>query len=495
MSADLQLVLVDVDNVIHTEAWSGPLPEPAVPPEADVDWLRRRGSAPSPDPEAVPVVVVFALNLDTAERPEMTFAGLQRWADALARVLAGASLRGFEVALTLPIKQSADKALERLLDEAPLADHAGALRAVHLVSRDKGLRASLEDRLGRKYVTKPRNGDLVSTSTCVGAKGAHRRRPPRTLTASLASVPPSPSDPHIAIDTPGLATWAATQQVGLPATEGSPEIVARLRPRPGLLTQIGLTIGSVRGLGRLHALAHGGSPTLGPCGHDEGLERCDADVLPGRAAGAAASPLGPGALRLREPGVTVRTSLPSGLCEGSEGPFLVGIDGAQLDDDSLLRGLLAARGRLLALPRFKIRLAPHDNGLKAHFTSPYGVLLSAWGRQKSKSWSELEVKGIRVEKPFAVEAVTDVRPDRSLGTRAPYGGPVTVHVTQPISPGTVGRGTVDGAPVAVLAPTVPRAPGAWLCGPIQALDGHALRRAGVADRSECLTFLPILVPR
>jgi len=503
MSAELQLVLVDVDNVIHTERWSGPLPEPAVAPEADIDWLRRRGRVPAPDPAVAPAVVVFALNLETAHDPAMTFAGLQRWAVALASVLANASLRGFEVALTLPAKQSADKALERLLEEAPRPDHAGALRAVHVLTHDKGLRASLEARLGRKYAATRHDVARVGSWTLASAKGAHRRRPPREAPPGLASVPESPSDPHVAIDTEALAIWAATQTVGLPATQGLDAIVGHLRSRLGLLTQIGLTTTSVRGLARLHALAHGTRPSLGPCSHDEGLERCDLDVAPGRARGASASPLGPGALRLREPGVTVGTSLPPGLCEMSEGPFLVGLGGAHLDDDTVLRRLAAARNRLLSMPRFEVQLTCGDRGLKAVITSPYGVPLPAWGRYAPrgaknaflKTWSDLAVDGIRLESPFTVEAVVDVRPDRSLGTRVPYGGPVTVDVPQPIPRGTIGRGTVNGEPVAVLGPPSPRAPGPWPCDPIQALSGHQLRLAGVPPERATLTHLPILVPR
>lgn len=490
----IQLVLADLDNVLRDRR--GPLPQPCVRPEDDFDWLDRRGAGRAPAGEGVPCVVVFAMNLRTADDPAISFAALHAFAEALASVVAGAPLRGVEVGLTLPIKQSADKALERLLAEAPLDDHAGMLEAVHVVSQDRGLREDVGKQLGGKYRSVPRDECLAWTWTLVGKKGTSRAKPRPSREGLRIAGEPSVSAMQ-SIDTPELVVWAQGQSVQMPRAEGLDGLVHASRARPGLLTQIGLTRTSVRGVRRLHGLADGQVPRIGACDVSDGLEWCAEDVPPGRFHEPVESSLGPGALRFRRSAATVRTLLPPGVLAVASESLLVG-DLAMLDDASVLRRLPAQA--LRSCPPFKVRFSVRGNALKAEIVSGFAAPLPAWWFRGKETMSEIVVEalGSVLAGQLTVEGALDLDPRRVVQVRAPYWGAVVAHVARAIPPGTLGRATIDGRPVAVFAHPdgVGLAPGNRVCRAIQEWPDDELDDVfpGLPCSAAMLKPLPVLVP-
>ncbi|MEX1363705.1 MAG: hypothetical protein AB1Z98_11295, partial [Nannocystaceae bacterium] len=453
------------------------------------------------EPSRAPCVVVFAMNLHTAADRELEFDPLRALGDRLCRVVARAPMLGFEIALTLPVKQSADKALERLLLEAPSAAHAGRLAGVYLLSRDGGLRDAIGGKLGAKKYPRASSGDGSAHAwTPISGKKGSPRQAPKNPPPCLVVANAQPPELVHAIDTPALAQWAHARPVELPPECTLQQLVVLVGRRPAVLTQVGLTLESTRGLARMITLAAGNHPSLGPCDPTDGLELCGGDIEPGLYSGPAASKAGPGALRLAEPrATTVRTLLPLSVALAVEGAFEIGGFGAV--DDARALGKLS-RAKLLASKPFKVRLSSRPEGLRADVSSDFGKPLPAWWLLGRKTQSERTLEGLATVggRPFTVDAIADVivdGRDRLVVMRAPFANAVTVELRVPLSAGQVGSGTVGDCLVAVLGREDRLGTALTLrCRPIQEVSDLVARSTYPSLRNElnALKQLPLVVP-
>ncbi|MFW6087642.1 MAG: hypothetical protein ACODAG_10595, partial [Myxococcota bacterium] len=277
------LVLVDFDNLACEV--EGGLPFPVRSPcehamWLDVgrpqEWLATDGVAPEGREEgggrAADCTVVVAMNAVTAAKWGLGWHYLRTLARALGIHLAGSARVRLEVALTLPVPQAADAALLRLCLEAPDPAAAGSVFDVWLLSRDGGLASALGGRL--------ESGGL-SREACARA-GVHHwvllgqgvgcvRRFEGGVRATASPTPPVEPRFSVDVDTPGLAAWVASREVDLESGDRELADVARaVLARPGLLSQVGMTRATVRGIERMAALP--GPAEIGACRPTDGLE-------------------------------------------------------------------------------------------------------------------------------------------------------------------------------------------------------------------------------
>lgn len=504
MSRPIQLILVDLDNLRRGMFTRGPLPKPVEGPFTSETWLEPR---PQADDHLPPVegskpacVVVFAMNLETAADRDIEFDTLRAFGQRLACVVTKASLAGSELVLTLPVKQSADKALERLLRHAPLPEHAGMLESVHLLTEDKGLRDSIHNELGKKFTLDRRSKDFVWAWARDGkSKGASRQHLTRPRLVSAVDDA-APTDPAQAIDTPTLVAWAGGRPVGIRPGTMLQELVALLQRRPGLLTQVGPTVTSLRGIERMERLARGGRPLLGPCDAGDGLELCDEDVADGDYSQPSESSLGPGAVRLGHPRrATVRTLLPPAVVTAVESKLRVGHRRTLLDGWALTGVSLA---KLSSSTPLKVRLCRKGLDLQAEITSPFGEPLRAWWMRKTETWDKHKIAGLgtMLSGTFTVHAIPGViedAPRQELVVRTPCSGDVMVELRAPLQSHMISAGKVGAQEVAVLGRADHRAPGAAVkCAPIQEFPEREWARAFPQFLSLFyeLRQLPLMVP-
>lgn len=504
MTRSVQLILVDLDNLRRCVFTRGPLPQPVEGPFTSDAWLEPHPQGddrpPPVDGSRPPCVVVFAMNLDTAADRDIEFDTLRDFGQRLACVMTEAFLAGIEIVLTLPVKQSADKALERLLRHAPLPEHAGMLESVHLLTEDKGLRDSIHKELGKKYSLDRRSKDFVWAWARDGkSKGAPRQHltSPRLVSAVGDAAP---TDPAQAIDTPALVAWAGGQPVGVPPGTTLQELVTLLQRRPGLMTQVGPTVASLRGIERMERLARGERPLLRPCDAGDGLERCDEDVVNGDYSQPSESSLGPGAVRLGHPRcATVRTLLPPAVVTAVESKLQVGHRHTLLDGWALTGVSLA---KLSSSTPFKVRLCRKGLDLQAEITSPFGESLRAWWMHKTETWDKHRIKalGTVLSSTFTVHAIPGVVEDalpRELVVRTPCRGDVMVELRAPLQSHMISAGKVGAHEVAVLGRADHRAPGATVkCAPIQEFPEREWARAfpQFLNLFQELRQLPLMVP-
>jgi len=487
MTSPLHVILVDLDNVLFGRATVGP--------DACDDWLAASARTQAVD-ETSQCVVVYAMNLETAGGGQVTFEALDELGHHLSRVVAGSRLLGTELVLTLPVKQSADKALERFLNAAPLAEHAGRLGGVHLLTGDFGLRDSIADQLGAKKYAQARRGP-AATSWNLVAKNGRKRRAPSDRTLGFLVAPEHPADPGAAIDTPARALWAQAQSVQVPPVESLPQLVDLLRRRTGLLTQLGPTLTCITGVARLGEVARGGVPVLEPCSPTDGLELCAGDLEQGSYSDPEPSKLGPGAVRFGQPSATARTLLPPQVLLATQGDLRVGRV-LTVHDDKALRN--ASNEALLRGDTFKVKFRRRHDGVSAQVSSGFGTPLPAWWLRGQRSRDKItqELRGMS-QQTLSVPAVSEVfepsgKP--ALRVRAPLTGPVVAKLKEPLHDGHLGSGSVDGTPVAVLAWEGGQHQGDIRCRPAQEVSETELRRAFPSFQGdfEGLRELPIMVP-
>ena len=168
------LVLVDLDNFVTSFLYGkenkGQTKLPMVELDGD-PWLVDEDAEDRSSLETeqkIPIsesrvdnVVVLAFNTITGKGisnkvnpggdpdPGLGFGYLQRFARRLGQRLGLQGSIGTELVLTLKMPQTADSALQRLLQKAPLDAHQGRFDHVLLASRDRGLRQNLFRSFGR----------------------------------------------------------------------------------------------------------------------------------------------------------------------------------------------------------------------------------------------------------------------------------------------------------------------------------------------------------
>ena len=430
---DLQLVLVDLDNVRGQD--TGPL---------DALWPARLPRSSEHSDDAPPCVVVYAMNLETADH-HVTFEGLRALAEHLAAAIGRSSLRGVETALTLPVKESADVALERLLVQDPTDVHGGRLAGVHLLSDDHGLRQSVAKHLGTRYREAHRDG--VTSWSFVGKKKPIARRAGKPGVHALGEA--DPAHPHLAIDAPELIVQLGRNYVDIAAGASLHDVAVAASTRPGLLTQIGPTDATLRGVERLGRLAGGERPRLSPLTYLDGVEFCRDSVPGGDYSAPRASALGPGAVRFEDPPGTVSTRLPTGLVLSATGPLAA--SAGRLDDRAILERLDDAD--LHGGETVRVTLSSDGRVLKAEVQRAFRSPLASWWRTSTKTESKLRCGGSLLSLRGTLEAAARCAIDRVDGSvflQAPFDGSVWAAIEP--SADDIVRGTVEGVPVACLLP-------------------------------------------
>ena len=429
---DIQLVLVDLDNVRGQD--TGPL---------DALWPAHLPRPEHPD-DAPPCVVVYAMNLETADH-HLTFEGLRTLAEHLAAAVGRSSLRGVETALTLPVKESADVALERLLVHAPTDVHDGRLAGVHLLSDDHGLRQNVASHLGTKY--REAHADGVTSWSVVGKKKPVARKARKPGVHALGEA--DPAHPHLAIDAPELIVQLGRNYADIAAGASLHDVAVAASSRPGLLTQLGLTDTTLRGVERLGQLAEGERPRLSPLTYLDGVEFCR-DSVPGGDYGAPkASALGPGAVRFDDPPGTLSTRLPTGLVLAAKGPLPA--SAGRLDDRTILERIDDAD--LGDADEVRVALSSEGRVLKAEIQRAFRSSLAWWWRTSTKTESKLRCGGTLLSLRATLEVQARCAIDRADGSvflQAPFDG--SVWAAMEPSADDIVRGTVDGVPVACLLP-------------------------------------------
>jgi len=212
------------------------------------------------------------MNTVTARTRGVTRAYMESLARELGQYVAGTSSVRMEIALTLPVPQTADCALLRLCDHAPSQSAGGAVFEAWLLTHDKDLIervTELFDRAGVSLAGRLAAGVNAFRGSARG--DYHRRRfAPRTRAIGAPTEPTEPAF-SVDIDTGGLAVWAANREIDLAPDELELDATARaVETRPGVLSQIGITKQCVTGVERMVRLpAH---RSLAPCAPDEGIE-------------------------------------------------------------------------------------------------------------------------------------------------------------------------------------------------------------------------------
>jgi hypothetical protein len=502
------LILVDGDNCLTGRA---------------VSWLvgevsRWASQFRPPRSMTGPWRCVLALNTETAS-DFGSLEALRKFARQLCNSICPGSIGETEIVLCATMPQTADVALLRLATEAP--DAGGLYDGLVLLSSDR--------ELGRQVSTLAEscNGILADSGLqrTVGGRawrwgtgGGLRRRAVLSAKARPPGSPPASLACHsLAIDSLGLAGWAYGRDLDVPPNSDLPAIATRITEQPVLLSQLGLTTQSVRGVGRLGRMP--GTGAIGDCSDREGLEILGELSCSGIATSARPASVGAGAICL-EDGVTgsVGTRLPPRFLTQAGGPYPVeerGTPGqryAVLDDNRLLARLapwnplgaevdveFATRGKT-ARVRVKSRAAK--------------MQAEAWWVGDSRCTTELRIDALQDMIPQAVVAAAAAMPlppatrfppggafagsRARVGLRSPHRDSIEVRVDPrgDIAAGTIGQGWVEKRPAALLA-----AGRSWtagtsvLCVPVQDIpwaERRVIRSSLPQGAAEWLDLLPIL---
>lgn len=293
-------------------------------------------------------IVVLALNSVQAARG---WDSLQSEALGVAHRAAHVARRrpagkiAVEIAITLPMPEAADHALLRLLDQAP-GGHLGPFEEIWLLTGDTWLSSATCARLGPCWDLARHNegGILLRRFRVRNTRSAWMRKGPEPDGLPVAPTR-APQSPTIVVDSPEDALSVAALPVQGPV--GFPVLVREVDQHPSLLTQIGVTTTTTRGVERLARQVSSPSPcAIGPCSAGDGLElerepMPIATLVPG-SANVLDGGTGAGAVRFEwgedVVALTARTRLPVGVLRAAQAGSFTAI-GSQLPDDQLLRQL------------------------------------------------------------------------------------------------------------------------------------------------------------
>ena len=282
--------------------------------------------------------MIIALNTDTVLERELAMDDLRRIAGELGEAVTSGKEGGVEIALCLTMPQTADVALVRLAVEAPFEAGSGEFDTIVLLSRDRELRRSLGALVieGCAGVQVSRNNNLGMMWQCPEGNQL-RRRPPRVADARAPGAGPSASVDFytIQIDSRALAGWAMCRSIDVKYGSSLFRLAQEIDQHPWLLSQLGLTEQSARGVARIGALP--GITAMGACSHKDGIELRGGGECEGVTRHIRKASVGIGAVRLEE-GVwgTVSTKLPFGFLSEIGGEYAAGRSG-ELNDTEVLR--------------------------------------------------------------------------------------------------------------------------------------------------------------
>lgn len=430
------LVLLDLDNVLQaprqSEGWQRPtawhlpdaskegmteyVPEAPAPARPAVFVEEGQGALPEDG-----VVVVIAFNQATAAKRRVKHGAwtplrpeyLLRLAEATAAQLGISGEVRCEAIPVLTVPQSADGALLRALRQASSATVVGPFNQVVLVSADGGLRQSIRKVLEVRPMSQGREVFPFRVFE-LPARRPHRRQAPPGARLSTAS-PVAPTgwsarverDEHIAaVQTRDVQRRDALQDFS--------SLARHLEERVELLSQLGPTRTSSRGVARLGACLNRGQVTLGPIHPDDGLEIDNEGFVPGRVSSLSPATFGPGAFRMDNLRATLPTRLPIAVLKELVQRNMLHLDESRLDRDAILRAGWPQGGTLKAGP-FPIKMwIAHDKLFASVRTN--SEQFQGWWLGDERAQSELSA---RIPSDFGWVVVTESDVSASLRIARP----------------------------------------------------------------------------
>lgn len=490
------LILVDFDNVMRELRAATDLLPSSAPGGGNAWMVGGEGIAvPTRTSETPTCVVAVALNTESAcDVGDAIGPHLLRLAGHLAHFVAGAPTVGIELGLTLAAPQSADALLLRLLASSPRVGHDGAFHQVCLLSEDRGLVAAVADAL----TGWARRDDAVGFTRWDGAAAITRHAPPAPRRPRCAAASVDDARRGILVADEALALWAAGQRVDLSADLGLVGIARRCRAAIGLLSQVGPTLASIRGMERLVAALLRNELDIGACDRRDGLELRPVTAPPDTYLPGVPSRLGPGALRIEDARSTVRCRLPAAVMRIAARTVVR--TGGEVDMQATLE---YAKPDVFGSDPVAVDFVVGGKDLVARVATRRGEAPTAWWVRGISAKADPRAKELAflvrsgaVKTVGARCAVAVHGEHREVILRAPL--PTTpVLVPRRIGPEELGRGEAGGNVFAVLAPSRGLDAGSHECVPIQDVRRHAFdathRRLGA--RLADLARFPIVIPR
>ena len=445
--------------------------------------------------------LAIALNVDSAARlhgrPGVSFADVDGWRQHVELAFGlDIPVERVELALVASTPQAADAALDGL---RRTATRHGATRfdRIIVIARDAGLHRRLM------------GSTCADPYRVTAGRFARRREAPARVPTGTPE--PLPQTWSAAISRPGLAQHVAGRVVDVAPGADLHEIAARAAFRsnvpaePWLLTQLGPTVRSLRGVDRLSAQYRGcvcGTTVpvpLAPFDWDDGLEVRGPGGVPadGAIAAARVSMAGPGVMRAEGRSAaqqafaaSVATSSPASLFVDRRELELQVRRGVVLEDDVFARRFA---GKYVPI----VWTISPAHGVFCAFDVQADPLPSAWWRLDVTTARNKEKQRVPADwgaAPRVVECTAQVATfDREVVLRAPLSqGPSKVLDT--LRTGQIGRARASDAAAMAFA-LAPVAAGQMVARPrrIQDVDDAELRAAGVPQHSiRDLRRLPLL---
>lgn len=427
------LFLFDLDNVLDEE---GELPRLA---ERLAQRLERAKVA-----RMQSAVFCFAFNTESVFRYALRFDAFTAAVDVLGKVL-GADEVHCETGMCLVMPQTADVLLQRLASEAPNAAAAGPYQAAWLLSGDKGLVASLHNKIYRQRHWQKQSLDYATTAWTMppGGRGAVRKPPPRRSAVKANPDAATPTGSTICIDSLERAAWACDRSMDV-ARGNLAELARAVEQEPWLLSQFGATARTVRGLHRVAHLSAGQTAPLSNLCNKDGLEVRGASPLPKAGHGPQKASVGIGAVRFAASEATVASRLPVSVLSGEERSFPLAKAGLMLGR-SLQRFEV---GKPLGDKLCKVRLTQNKHELVAKVDHSPTSQPALWWLPSTgnRARSEFRVKATNLLLDSLVTTACPMRPPPGSGVqlslRAPIPSGTRARVADPIAPNTIGSGWV-----------------------------------------------------
>ncbi len=274
------LILVDLDNVIDDGL-------PALLEDARPHLQKRRSSFEE-------CVTIFAFNTVTGYSHDLPWRSLEDAARGFATAL-GAARSRVEIALALPMPQTADVLLGRLARRSPTEAASGHYHLAVLMSRDRELARDLGSEVfardKSRWVQLEKDW-FTAWGPTPGAAPLVRKPPDRPRASGSDAVALSGAYTELVSEL-GHAGWARERPLDLGPDHELATLSVRIEEDPWLLSQIGATHRSLRGIARLPVAAE----VLGPVCARDGVELRGDAPLPTRLSELISASVGIGAVR------------------------------------------------------------------------------------------------------------------------------------------------------------------------------------------------------
>ena len=483
------LLLVDLDNVLRGLAGPNAL-----------ETFTRRVSARL-EAAGGRCSVVFGLNTDTALRNEMTFEGLREAGRALGEA-AGDSEARVEVGIALTMPQTADVLLARLAREAPAEASSGPYSRAVVFTDDRGLAEALGDELFERDRRHPwiklRTDRWLGTEWQMpeGGKPIVRKPPPSPRARQQDAV--LPMGGYTICITPGREAWAARRPMDADASLELMHLAAELDECPWLLSQVGPTQTTLRGIERIAGLPCARRPTLGAIAPKDGVEIRGGAAAPTSGQDPENASVGIGAVRFVGSDATVASRLPVSVLRSASAAYP--LDRRGVNVRAALQQL--PTDTVLGDKTVKVRLWRTRSDLVAKVEHSSTSQPQAWwllGETAAKS--ELRLPHPELLPSSIVVTAAPIRPSANFASRFALSSPVAagddVRVRGGIAAGTIGVGLTQPAfgkarPIAIYSPSRPLQDGNIVrVAPIQLVP----RSGPLWQAPTDLWSLPLVVPQ